>query len=164
MVDAAPTRGTGRHRRRNRHRRHVGAGDAHLGATRGCGGDSLSLVAGTEHHGDLGLDHPGARRRKHGLADCDHDSNADRRESAERRTDGNDPERSALRTLHLGVLDHLRVWTVQASARTTDPAGASPRKRTSLGTEQKSTGAALKLASRHGDRIDVDIKAEPSSS
>lgn len=77
VVDSAATRGIRRHRRRNRGFRHVGAGCDHLGPARRHCIDCLSLVAGTQHRGRLGLDHPGARDRKHDLADCDHDSNED---------------------------------------------------------------------------------------
>lgn len=83
MVDSAAAHDTRRHRRRDRDFRHVGAGGDRLGLARRRRVNGLSLVAGTQHRRRLGLDHHGARHRKHDLADRDDDSNEDGRKSAD---------------------------------------------------------------------------------
>lgn len=143
VVDSAPTRGTRRHCRRDRGIRHVGASGDSLGADHCRRRDHLSLVAGTKHRSRLGVDHTGARHRKYDLADRNHDPDADGRQSADRGTDGNDSERRALRTLHIGILDHLRLRTVQATTRTERPADTTPWDRAGRGTEQKEAATAL---------------------
>ena len=106
-----------------------------MGPARRRRGNGLSLVAGTQHRSRLGLDHHGTRHRKYELADRHDDSNEDGRKSADRGADGNDSERRPVRTVHIGVLDHLRLRALQAYTRTECPAGATPRNRAGPGTE-----------------------------